>query len=357
VPATERKTIEQAEYFGETQIVRGIVGGTLMGLANLVPGISGGTMLLATGVYPQFIGGIAELTTLKFRAKTMLQLASIVGAALAAIVLLAGPVSALVVEKRWVMYSVFIGLTLGGVPIIWRMAKPVDAVVIVMATIGIAVMVAMALVKPGGGAAGADGSHEYVALFLAGLAGASAMVLPGVSGGYLLLVLGQYVAILSAIDLLKDSAQAGNWSAAAESLHVIIPVGLGVLIGVVGVSNLIKILLAKYERATLGVLLGLLLGAVVGIWPFQEGVAPDVGSVFRGDVVAEVDGELVMQTTGRVIEAKDYDTAFFAPSGLQIGGAIGLVLVGLGASLGVAMLGNSGKAAKPQSRKADKLTS
>ena len=62
-------------------VLRGVLGGTLMGLANLVPGISGGTMLLAAGVYPRFIGAIAELTTLTFRLRSLVLLASVVGAA------------------------------------------------------------------------------------------------------------------------------------------------------------------------------------------------------------------------------------------------------------------------------------
>jgi putative membrane protein len=342
---TATDPIEQAEYRGETQIVRGIVGGTLMGLANLVPGISGGTMLLATGVYPQFINGIAELSTFRFRAKTILQLACIAGAALAAIVLLAGTVSGLVVDHRWAMYSIFIGLTLGGVPVIWRMVRPADSLVVVMSIVGIAVMASMTFITPGGGGS-ADGSHQYIALFLAGLAGASAMVLPGVSGGYLLLVLGQYVTILAAIDMLKEGAQHGDWNQAAQSLHVIIPVGLGVIIGIVGVSNLIKILLAKYERATLGLLLGLLLGAVIGIWPFQQGVPPEIGAAFRGDTVAEIDGQLVGETTGRPIEAKDFATEFFTPTLGQVFGAIGLIAVGFAVSAGVARLGGNGERAE-----------
>ena len=98
--------------------VRGAVGGTLMGLANLVPGISGGTMLLAAGVYPGFISGIAEVTTLRFRPRSLILLASIVGCAALGILLLAGSVKGLVQEHRWVMYSLFIGLTLGGVPLV-----------------------------------------------------------------------------------------------------------------------------------------------------------------------------------------------------------------------------------------------
>jgi putative membrane protein len=104
--------------------VRGAIGGTLMGLANLVPGISGATMLLVAGVYPGFIGAIAEVTTFRFFARSLVLLAAIVGTAALAILLLAGSVKGLVEDHRWMMYSLFIGLTLGGVPIVWRMARP-----------------------------------------------------------------------------------------------------------------------------------------------------------------------------------------------------------------------------------------
>ena len=107
-------------------VLRGGIGGTLMGLANLVPGISGGTMLLAAGVYPGFIGAIAEVTTLRFRLRSMVTLGSVGVAAALAILLFAGTVKSLVEENRWMMYSLFIGLTLGGVPLVWRMARPAD---------------------------------------------------------------------------------------------------------------------------------------------------------------------------------------------------------------------------------------
>src|SRR5210317_997276 len=103
---------------------RGAFGGVLMGLANLVPGISGGTMLLAAGVYPEFIGAIAEVTTLHFRRRSLLVLGAVVLFAMLGIGLFAGPVKDLVVQHRWAMYSLFIGLTLGGVPVVWRLARP-----------------------------------------------------------------------------------------------------------------------------------------------------------------------------------------------------------------------------------------
>ncbi len=279
--------------------IRGALGGVLMGLANLVPGISGGTMLLATGVYPAFIAAIAELTTLRFRLRSVVLLAVVAVGAVAAILSLAGPTRTLVIEDRWVMYSLFIGLTLGGVPLVWRLARPLSAGLVAGTAVGFALMIAMAF-SPAGGSAGEG--HAYGRLLLAGTAGAGAMILPGVSGGYLLLLLGQYLPILGAVDKLKlvlVAASAGegiDLSLLSEALHVVIPVGIGVLVGIVGVSNLLQWTLDRFPKPTLGLLLGLLLGAVAGLWPFQEGVAPKVGEVFEGTVLnqerlAEIDPE------------------------------------------------------------------
>jgi putative membrane protein len=239
----------------------------LMGLANLVPGISGGTMLLASGIYPRFIAAIAEMTTLRFRVGSLVVLGTVVVAAAVGILLLAGVVKDLVVERRWIMYSLFIGLTLGGLPVVWRMARPATGAVWRGAAAGFVAMAALALAQQSGaGDAGAAPSN-FALLFLAGLAGAGAMILPGVSGGYLLLVLGQYVPILSGIEAFKDALGLRDLAAAMDpAMGVLLPVGLGVVAGVVGVSNLLKWLLARYAKATLGVLLGLLVGAVVGLW-------------------------------------------------------------------------------------------
>lgn len=335
-----QNAVDQAEYRGEALAARSVIGGLFMGLANLVPGISGGTMLLAVGVYPHFIGGIAEVSTFTFRPKTILTLGCIVGSALLAVLVFAGVMSELVVHRRWVMYSLFIGLTLGGVPLLWRMVKPADSMIVVTSIAGIAVMAAMAAIGPSSsGQAPADG-HAYPTYFLAGLAGAAAMVLPGISGGYLLLILGQYLTLLTAIAMVKDGLRGGDLDLILHAMHVLVPVGIGVMVGVVGVSNLIKVLLQKFERPTLGVLLGLLLGAVIGLWPFQHGLPPTEGSTFRGDRVVLVDEQLVMERSGRSIEPKDFDTTTFTPTAVQIGGALVLIALGFAMSTAVAHLGS-----------------
>lgn len=301
---------------------RAALGGVLMGLANLVPGISGGTMLLAVGVYPRFIESVARLSRLRPDRAAVATVSVVVVAAMLAVVSLAGPVKDLVVEHRWVMYSLFIGLTLGGLPVVWRMARPTDRRVLVGAVAGFVAMAAIALGQTSG--AGSSGSSGGVVLmFLAGLAGASAMILPGVSGGYLLLVLGAYVPILSGIDAFRGAASAGETGTMVSVAgSVIVPVGIGVVVGVAAVSNLLRLALARFEKITLGVLIGLLLGAVVGLWPFREPVAPMPGDLHRGQALtAEAIAELAVE---------DWPTAVFDPTGPQVGLALLFVVAGFG---------------------------
>ena len=157
---------------------RGVVGGVLMGLANLVPGISGGTMLLAAGVYPRFIKGIAELTTLKFRLPSLVVLGSVVVSAVLAIVLLAGVVKDLVVDHRWIMYSLFIGLTLGGVPVVWKLVKERTMGLWAGAVVGFGLMAALAVAQTSGAGAAGGSGDGFILMMVAGIAGASAMILP-----------------------------------------------------------------------------------------------------------------------------------------------------------------------------------
>lgn len=301
-----------------------------MGMANLVPGISGGTMLLAAGIYPRFIGAIADLSRFRFRIRSLLVLACVIGSAGVAIVLLAGTLKNLVVDHRWMMYSVFIGLTLGGLPVVWRLARPASKTLMVGAVVGFVSMVALAVLQAMG-VVGGNGSNALM-LFVAGLAGASAMILPGISGGYLLLLLGQYVPILAGIDEFKSALESRDIGAAMEpALSVILPVGLGVVTGVAAVGNLLQWLLLHHRKATLGFLIGLLVGSTVGLWPFQRSVPPHVGDTIKGQVVT--------QATISEIEPDDWATDYFRPQWSQVVASLGLIAVGFGVTMGIARIG------------------
>lgn len=311
-------------------IGRCAAGGVLMGLANLVPGISGGTMLVAAGIYTRFIDAISDVTRFRFRLPGVVLLAVVVVAALAAIGGLAGVISAGLAGFRWGMYSLFIGLTLGGVPIMLRMARPLSKPAwggMVSGLIAMLGLVVVQGVQPGG----TSSTTNPVMLGLAGTAGASAMILPGVSGAYLLLLLGQYEHVVDAIKDFVSAASDGDIGAAMGHLGVLIPVGVGVVLGVVVIGNLLRFVLHHYEKATLGFLLGLLLAAPAGLYPFKEGTPPAVGDVFEGEVVTE---ESLAE-----IDPKDWAETVFTPGLGHVAGSLGLIGLGFIVTLGVSRIG------------------
>ena len=255
---------------------RALAGGALMGLANLVPGISGGTMLLAVGVYPQCIEAVAKLATLRPDRNAVALLAAIAASAALILLLLAGPVRDLVVDHRWVMYSIFLGSTLGGVPVLWRLIGRLDQSSVLGGVAGLALMVAIKAVP-------AVGSSALV-LFLVGLGAFAAMLLPGLSGGYLLVLSGQYVPILDAVDGLKNAVlefDRWQWLGLVESARILAPFAVGGLVALAGISSLIRFLLHRQKSLILGFLLGLVAGAVLGLWPFSTeesgSVIPSLG--------------------------------------------------------------------------------
>ena len=315
---------------------RPILGGGLMGLANLVPGISGGTMLVATGIYEQFVEAVADVTRLRFKLRSIIFLGVVALAAVFAIMLLAGPVKFLVHEHRWVMSSLFIGFTLGGVPIIWKMLPHRSAGVWMSAVCGFAFMVGVAFLQNANSGEVKSQTAWYL-MFSAGAVAAGAMVLPGISGAYLLQVMRVYVPILTGVKLFSSALKKMDFSAMSEPIcTILLPVGLGVLVGIAGISNLFKFLFKRFETQTLGVLLGLLVGAVAGLYPFQQGVAPQVGDIVQGK-------KLTAQALADLDPGK-YPSEFFTPNATQIVLAILLIFAGFAATMLIAKVGKNGKA-------------
>ena len=103
---------------------------------------------------------------------------------------------------------------------------------------------------------------------------------------------------------------------------------------------MLRLLLARYEKATLGVLLGLLIGAIAGLWPFQEGVKPAVGDVLKGSPV----------TAERLLELdpEDYPTQVFRPDARTAGGAMALLFAGFACTAGIARFGTSDPDSEPE---------
>lgn len=318
---------------GAVPVIRCGLGGVLMGLANLVPGISGGTMLVACGIYTQFIDAVSDATRLRFNTRMALTLGCVVLGALIAIGGLAAGIHWALVNHRWVMFSLFIGLTLGGVPILWGMARPVRRDTWSGVAVGVILMGALVALQELGGSGAALGGP--LGLVVGGAAAASAMILPGVSGAFLLLLLGQYEAIIGAIKGSVGALKDGDIGALMDQMGVVIPVGIGVLLGVAIVSNLLRWVLHHHERVTLGVLLGLIIAAPAGLYPFRAGVVPQLGDTIKGELVTEEN----LAEMRAPDNAKDWAQETFTPDAIQLVGAPLLIVVGFGATLGIARLG------------------
>jgi len=322
-------------------IPRTLAGGVLMGLANLVPGVSGGTMILALGLYDRFIGALADVTRLRLTRSSILFLALVVGAAAVSIVGLSGVAVGLVVNHRWVMYSLFIGMTLGGAPELLRQSRPVRVAPVVAFLAAFALMAALAW-----GLSEASIPQTIPVFLFMGALGASSMILPGISGSYMLLIFGMYEVIIGAA-----SAQALREDF-GESVRILVPVVVGAVLGMGLLSNLLKLLLARFSAASHAALLGLLVGSVLGLWPFREPVNPDlarkpyrksVEMILGGAELAAVNERYGLGLDEAKAEAirREYaglgegdlkrradELKGFDPTGVQIASAIGLFLAG-----------------------------
>ena len=163
------------------------------------------------------------------------------------------------------MFALFIGLTLGGVPLLWREMAPVGRAGAAGAVAGLVFMILITFAL-----SQLDLPASFIFLFLGGFIGSAAMVLPGLSGSYLLLAMGLYFPITEGLSQFKEALRAVDVTAVMEpAIGVILPVGLGVVAGVAGLTNILKSALEKARQPTLGLLLGLLLGSVFFLYPFR----------------------------------------------------------------------------------------
>lgn len=247
------------------------VAGALAGLASLVPGVSGGTMILAAGVYPELVEAVAELTSGRFRRRSVTRLVVTVGCALLAVFGVAGAARDAFAAWPVVCFSLFLGLTLGGAPLLWRMASRPGRVFATGAVVGTLAVALPILLATRGDSEATVVAASAPAFFGAGAVAAFAMVLPGVSGSTLLLLMGMYLPFLEAADRLANTFGMQPWDSSAFLAAVagVLPFFFGMACGMAAAARLVRYFLAAHPQATLGVLFGLLLGATAGLWPFQ----------------------------------------------------------------------------------------
>ncbi len=263
--------------------IRSVVGGIFLGLAAVVHGLGGGIMLVAAGIYPYLVQSVADVTTLKLDRRAFLVLGLVFGCAGISIVTLGGLAQAAAAEIRWAVYALDVGIVLGGLFLNYAMIRPPTAATIVAAIAGIAMSVGLHHAQ----SIDAHRAVEptFVLLLAAGFLAAAAVILPAIRGGHLLDLLGVHEPVREAVAALRGDGAL----AIGEALSTLVPFFVGWLLGIVVVSNFVKLLLARFEKPTLGLVFGILAGALQGLWPFRRLVPYRAGDLLDGHALTDAE--------------------------------------------------------------------
>jgi putative membrane protein len=259
-----------------------------MGVADIVPGFSGGTVALLTGVYERLVANVRQgaralALLLRLRLKEGWRslgavewsfLLPLLAGIVLAVVLLAGVLSRLLESHPRELSAVFLGLVLGATVVATGDLRRRG-----LREVVVGLLVAMVAFVGLGFSGGSVDDPALWAFFAAGAVGVCAMILPGVSGAFLLLLLGMYDNVITAVD--------------ERDLVVIGVVGLGCMVGLAGFSTLLNWLLREHHDLVLAALLGLMVGSSRVLWPWPGSEvgdpalgAPVVGGLARISLLA-----------------------------------------------------------------------
>ncbi len=236
-----------------------------MGAADVVPGVSGGTVAFITGIYEELIDSIKSIDLDAFRLLGRFKIADfwkkINGNFL--ITLLAGIVTSLVSLARLMTYlldnhpiaiwSFFFGLILVSSPLIMRDIAKWNVATVLSFIAGIVIAYLITVISP------TETPTNYLFIFFCGALAICAMILPGISGAFILLLIGKYEFMITAlIDF---------------NIPVIIVFVLGCFLGLLGFSHFLSWVLKNYRFATLALLAGFMIGSLNKVWPWKEVVS------------------------------------------------------------------------------------
>lgn len=244
-----------------------ILRGVVIGLANIIPGVSGGTMMVSMGIYDTIIGCINSLfKDFKRCIKTLWPYA--LGMVLG-ILGLAKLITFLLGAYPLPTNMAFIGLILGGLPMILKKMKGEKKGIAGVIAFVLAFVLVVGLKIIGGGN-GTDAAitlniGQLIILFIMGAIAAATMVIPGVSGSMMLMLLGYYNPIVGSVSGLVDALLSSNMSAILGCCGVLIPFGIGVVVGIFAIAKLIEVLLRRFPGPTYCAIMGLVTASPVAI--------------------------------------------------------------------------------------------
>jgi putative membrane protein len=243
-----------------------------MGIADIIPGVSGGTIAFISGIYEKFIGALSGVKLHHARDFVLLVfffwdgrqrkesldklrqidwpfLITLFLGIMAGVLSMARLVSFTLSNYPFYMYSLFFGLIFFSIPVLVQKIsfQKSNLSVLLIFTLAMYTLIGPGEVEQG------TGRTDFFSVFFSGVIAISAMILPGISGSYILVLLGQYVAILEALN--------------RGDLMVIVAFGLGAAVGIFTFVRFVRFFLRQYYSLTVSALTGIMIGSLREIWP------------------------------------------------------------------------------------------
>lgn len=283
--------------------------GAAMGAANVIPGVSGGTIALITGILERLINSIKSfnlraiklLFSLQFKAfakHTDLKfLAVLLFGVFAALFSLAKLLEFLFENFSVYVWAYFFGLIMASIFYVGSTLKKINAPVILAFVIGTAIALTITFLNP------AVENDNFFYVLLCGALAISSMVLPGVSGSFVLILMGNYeLIVIEAVTQLRAT--------------ILIPFFLGCGLGLIGFSYILSWVFKKFRDGTTALLTGFILGSLLIIWPWKH-------TIYRTD---ELGAYILKDGEPMVFRYERYMPEHF---NIEVGVAIALILAGI----------------------------
>lgn len=248
-------------------MIKSILKGMVIGIANIIPGVSGGTMMVAMGIYDKLIHCITHLFS-EFKKSVLFLLPIAIGMGIAIVA------SAFGLEYLFGNFPVqtnlaFIGLILGGLPAISKnvKGKSIKPGHIVSALAFFALVVVMAVVGETEGSAADLTFNVFNVLKLVGVGviASATMVIPGVSGSMVLLLIGYYNPIINAISDFIRALLSLDMAGIMQGVGVLAPFGIGVVVGIFAIAKLVEIIFEKFPLYAYWAIIGLIVASPIAI--------------------------------------------------------------------------------------------
>ena len=283
------------------EFILNILRGMVIGLSNVIPGVSGGTMMVSMGIYDKLIFALTHFIK-KFKEAVMLVVPIGIGMLLA-IALLSKAFSEVLFPNYPLQTNLFfIGLIIGSLPVIYKKVKgKKTGFGCILAFAAFFVLVVGMAMMGEGVDTGADVSLSFgniIKLFVVGVIAAATMVIPGVSGSMIMMILGYYNTIIDSVNGFINALLAFDIAQILAYCGILVPFGIGVVIGIVAVAKFVEFVLKKYSQIAYWAIIGLIVASPFAILIMMDAVVFGIVEIVTGVVALAVGFVIALKLGG-----------------------------------------------------------